>query len=137
EYKTVRYIKSKDIARNSQEENIEWDLTSQLEISRHFLETEDPMNPPPNYSDCNHPAIVVRDDSLGNTFAYIVYTCKDTLSVALDSARVVEAKINVSSNAIVSNTQIYKLNDNDIETQGTPVINASANGNFIAWTVKN
>jgi len=131
-YKEVHYIQSLPIQKNSSDENIKWNSYSRKNLSRHFLENEDVDDT--NYVDCNHPALVVRNDSLGNPFAYIVYTCKDSVSGFAKPARVVEAVINISDNTIKSNVEIYKLSTTDIEKQGTPTINASANGNYLAWS---
>ena len=131
-YKEVHYIQSYPILKNSDKENIVWNPTTRRNISKNFLALEHIGYT--NYVDCNHPAMVVRDDSLGNPRAYIVYTCKDTLSTYADSARVVEAVINVTTKAILSNKEIYKLSSSDIVKQGTPTINASANGNYLAWS---
>ncbi|MCB9221493.1 MAG: T9SS type A sorting domain-containing protein [Ignavibacteria bacterium] len=131
-YKEVHYIQSLPILKNSSDENIVWNSLSRKNLSREFLENEDINDT--TYADCNHPALVVRNDSLGNPFAYIVYTCADTSATLADSARVVEAVIDISTNTIKSNVEIYKLSTPDIEKQGTPTINASANGNYLAWT---
>lgn len=131
-YKEVHYIQSLPILKNSSDENIVWNSLSRKNLSREFLENEDINDT--TYADCNHPALVVRNDSLGNPFAYIVYTCADTSATLADSARVVEAVIDISANTIKSNIEIYKLSTPDIEKQGTPTINASANGNYLAWS---
>lgn len=129
-YKEVHYIQSLPIEKNSSNENIKWNSFSRRNLSRDFLESFEDTN----YVDCNHPALVVRNDSLGNPFAYVVYTCKDSVAGLTKPARIVEAVIDVSTNIVTSNIEIYKLSTPDIEKQGTPTINASANGNFIAWS---
>lgn len=128
----VEYIRSFPIAQNSQEANIKWDYSSKKNISEDYLSKLIPLGPKP--WNCNHPSIVVRNDSLGNQFAYIVYTCEEKNLVMGDSAKVISAKIDILTKGISSNKEIHTLSSNDIENFGTPVQNASANGNYIAWT---
>ena len=131
-YKEVHYIRSYPIARNSTSENIIWDSTSRVNLSKQYFESINIINP--KYDDCNHPALVVREDSSGFPHPYIVYTCKDSAVSHNDSAKVILAKISPLGGVVLSNQEIFKLSFNDIEKFGTPTINASADGNYIAWT---
>lgn len=129
DYMEVQYIQSIPIKKDSRQENIFWNRGLKLPLSRNFIESL----PETNYVDCNHPSIVVRD-SAGVNYAYVVYTCKDSSSSNSKFARVIYAKIKTDVSDIVYNKEIFKLSSNDIETFGTPTINASAKGNYIAFT---
>lgn len=131
-YKEVHYIRSFPIKRNSQSENIIWDSTSRVNLSKLFFESLPIV--PPKYDDCNHPALVVREDSSGLPHPYIVYTCKDSAATGSGKGRVILAKVSPYGGSVVSNKEIFRLSFNDIERFGTPTINASADGNYIAWT---
>jgi hypothetical protein len=89
---------------------------------------------PTKYDDCNHPALVVREDSSGLPHPYIVYTCKDSAVTGSGEGRVILAKVSPFGGSYDYNNEISKLSFNDIERFGTPTINASADGNYIAWT---
>lgn len=132
-YQEVKYIESIPITKNSEQENIYWNKATQIDLSDDFLANL-PIDPNKvEYPNCNNPSIVVRD-SAGTPMAYVVYTCADSNRVAGDSTRIVYAKINTMSNSIRFNNQIYHSKTDDIYRYGTPVINASSNGNYIAFT---
>jgi len=131
-YTEVQYIQSMPIEKNSQQENIEWNRATRRDLSDMFLAS---LTDPDRYADpnCNKPSIVVRD-SADKQFAYVVYTCADSIVTHDDSSRVVYAKIDTEFGNVVFNKQIYHSATNNIYEYGTPVINASANGNYVAWT---
>lgn len=131
-YKEVQYIRSFPIKRNSQSENIIWDSTSRVNLSKLFFESINPISP--KYDDCNHPALVVREDDSGLPHPYVVYTCKDSAVSHTGKGRVIFAKVSPYGTSVEANSEIFRLSFNDIERFGTPTINASANGNYIAWT---
>ncbi len=131
-YKEVHYIQSIPIQKNDLSENIRWNAGSRVNVSKDFFIRQNPLNP--LYEDCNHPALVVREDSSGIPHPYIVYTCTDSLGTGANAGRVVLSKILPIGGATVSNEEIFELNSNNIERFGTPTINASAHGNYIAWT---
>jgi type IX secretion system substrate protein len=131
-YKEVHYIRSFPIAKNSFSENIIWDSTSRINLSKHYFESINILNP--KYDDCNHPALVVREDSSGLPHPFIVYTCKDSAVTQSGKGRVILAKVSPYGGSVVSNDVIFRLSFNDIDRFGTPTINASADGNYIAWT---
>jgi type IX secretion system substrate protein len=131
-YKEVHYIQSIPIRKNDLSENIRWNAGSRVNVSKDFFIRQNPLNP--LYEDCNHPALVVREDSSGIPHPYIVYTCTDSLGTGANAGRVVLSKILPIGGATVSNEEIFELNSNNIERFGTPTINASAYGNYIAWT---
>jgi len=113
-------------------ENIKWNAGSRVNVSKDFFIRQNPLNP--LYEDCNHPALVVREDSSGIPHPYIVYTCTDSIGSGPNLGRVILSKMLPIGGGTVSNEEIFKLNSSDIERLGTPTINASAAGNFIAWT---
>jgi hypothetical protein len=129
----VQYIQSMPIEKNSLQENIEWNRGTRRNLSDMFwTESADTVGRY-QYPNCNNPSIVVRD-SAGTQFAYVVYTCVDSMEANADWARVIYAKINSEFAAVSFNDEIYYTPSKDIYEHGTPVINASANGNYIAWT---
>lgn len=131
-YKEVHYIQSIPIQKNDLSENIKWNSGSRVNVSKDFFIRQNPINP--LYEDCNHPALVVREDSSGIPHPYIVYTCTDSLGSGPNLGRVILSKILPIGGGTISNEEIFKLNSSDIERLGTPTINASAHGNYIAWT---
>jgi hypothetical protein len=131
-YKEVHYIQSIPIQKNDLSENIKWNAGSRVNVSKDFFIRQNPLNP--LYEDCNHPALVVREDSSGIPHPYIVYTCTDSLGSGPNLGRVILSKILPIGGGTISNEEIFKLNSSDIDRLGTPTINASAHGNYIAWT---
>lgn len=134
EYQEVQYIRSVPIVKNSQDENIFWNRDAKISLSKLYQESLATPPSSPEYWDCNKPAIVVKNDDYGVPFAYVVYTCKDSNISYASRAKIIYAKVNTMTDSIEFNKEIYKLSFNEIERFGTPTINASANGNYIAWT---
>lgn len=135
----VYYSRSKATARNSMTENITWETPAVLSDSSNGIGTSI------KNGDCAYPSIVVRYDSVaGKDRVYVVYACNKT-----DKDKpVFDGEHHIVENTFLWNTSNASLTKDQknkgviiarsqgdvLENWGTPVINASARGNFYAWS---
>ena len=133
----VFYRRSKPIYKDSPYENIVWN--NEVFLSAHVYRDctgGDILDSLP----CDYPSIVVRKDGT-NLKAYVVYSCYDLYSHS-PLGNVAETVIDLDNlhdedGGIITSLYgrfIGEFNGLDRKEWGTPVINASANGNYYAWS---
>lgn len=128
----VYYVQSEAIEKNSITENIVWQIPQV--VSQGYINLSE--QPVTNRS-CDFPSIVVRKDTTDSslTKAYIVYTCEGNDPEA-PTSELVETVINTEPAVplLLSSRVISEFKGFDHSRFGTPVINASSNGNYLAWS---
>ncbi|MFH1052739.1 MAG: metallophosphoesterase [bacterium] len=90
---------------------------------------------------CDHPSIIVRKKDDSTLYAYIVYDCLPYKTPSI-CGYIVESilEVNGGTASLISTHAIgsYDGAENDSSERkiewGTPVVNASANGNYYAWS---
>ena len=122
----VFYRRSIPIKKDCNEENIKWEsevlVSENVIIDSVFKVTRS----------CDYPSIVVRKDTNGVLKAYIVYSCDKKSNINMIAETILEV-----NNATVSSPNGKELSEyrgvNRFEW-GNPVVNASSNGNYYAWS---
>ncbi|MFN9340271.1 MAG: hypothetical protein ACK6BZ_12370, partial [Candidatus Kapaibacterium sp.] len=149
----VVYSRSKPMPRGLDSNRVIWDSTLSPGVQQihEIAVTQEDVIRRDNGSSierryCAYPAVVVRRDSLGEPFVYIVYTCHNNGEEDPALAWVCESTL--PAQGIESDQLLRLYNAALIETYtdgsggvqeqlrqwGTPMINASANGNFYCWS---
>ncbi len=123
----VYYRRSLPISKDSPEENIIWE--PEILVSDSTIDEGGRIK---NLVSCDYPSIVVRKDS-DTLKAYIVFSCFKNRSRSF----IAETKLNVNTSGLVQDRNGYELalyNGNNRAEWGNPVVNASSNGNYYAWS---
>ncbi|HPO64055.1 MAG TPA: hypothetical protein PK762_13330, partial [Candidatus Kapabacteria bacterium] len=123
----VYYRRSLPISKDCPEENIIWE--PEILVSDSTINETGRIN---NLVSCDYPSIVVRKDSV-SLKAYIVFSCFKNRSRSF----VAETKLDVNTSGLVQDNNGYELalyNGNNRAEWGNPVVNASSNGNYYAWS---
>ncbi len=150
--RSVYYRRSKPIKKSDGKENIEWGEEKVVSNNIRNINNNPGYkcnatnlvdNPNQIYYDCDYPSIVVRKDGPTTIKAYIVYSCENIQGENFYNAFIGLAVLDVSNEYIVSqnSNNVYDYYNTTVingiaQTSefGNPVINASANYNFIAFS---
>ncbi|MFH1051770.1 MAG: metallophosphoesterase [bacterium] len=134
----VYYRRSKKIYVNSVDQNIVWE--PEIWLSE-FITKPTCISSPIEYFDsisCDYPSIVVRKDANDSLRAYVVYTCFNENKTTHPIDFIVESTFEVNSEIIgYPNSFIieyYFADSLDRSNWGNPVINASTDGNYYAFS---
>lgn len=85
-------------------------------------------------TDCGFPSIVMRPNSSGNgSKVYIVYTCRYNQGLNIVET-ILDGDAPPGGINVPIPYSIASLEGQDLERWGTPMVNASANGNFYCWS---
>jgi hypothetical protein len=134
----IYYRRSKPMTRRYSQELIEWEPKDTL-ISKYLYEDGRFID---SLCNCIYPSIVSRFDTSANINKpriYIVYTCKKSLATThyIGDNYVIESRF-FPNDSLQSITQIGNIiaayDGYDMNKWGTPVVNASRNGNYYAWS---
>ncbi len=129
-----------DVTHNINWEDQEYMVSDSMNIYTGLLNGDNSYTS--NRQECRNPSIVVRYDNITQMIkAYIVYTCRDYydgFKYNGDVGLVVESVLdNLNANSLTIPTPIAISNYNAstrIDDWGTPVVNASYNGNYYSWS---
>jgi hypothetical protein len=135
--KGVFYSRSSILTGNSNNENIKWETPEKLlsyDISTYCI---NPFGTTLDSLSCDYPSIVVR--RINNLLkAFVVYSCYNPDKDTYPFDFIVESILNVNgeipsepNSYIIGN---YRGREYDSVNYGNPVINASAMGNYYAWS---
>ncbi|HPI20909.1 MAG TPA: hypothetical protein PKY56_11110, partial [Candidatus Kapabacteria bacterium] len=119
----VFYRRSKIVSKDCMEENIVWE--SAVLVSDNINDIQNP------YISCDYPSIVVRKD-IDTLKAYIVYSCSNNGNDGM----IVETILSVNDNIVLDKrgNKLADYSGSDRAEWGNPVVNASGNGNYYAWS---
>ncbi|HPI20079.1 MAG TPA: T9SS type A sorting domain-containing protein, partial [Candidatus Kapabacteria bacterium] len=123
----VYFRRSKPISKNCLDENLVWE--QELLVSDSILiDSNDVVARP-----CDYPSIVVRKDINGVLKAYIVYSCYKKNDKNMIAETILDLD-NLDYGQLPIGVELSEYSGFDRSIWGNPVINASSNGNYYAWS---
>lgn len=131
--KAVYYRRSVKVPRTYPADMIQWE-TREYQLSDSVERLSDGI---PERKDCAYPSLVVRQDTSGTAWVYIVYGCRDSLTTFFQPKNTVVEHRFRANDSIISTTGtghiLARAYGSNYRDWATPMINASRNGNYYTW----
>ncbi len=134
----VFYRRSLPLTQDKLDEKIEWS-PGEVYLSNALVDFHSGSSTPDTMRSCAYPSLVVRKDANGIDWVYVVYACQgdnESLLAGPHSLAIGESIFRADALPdTIPDLACYLATaaGHNLDEWGTPVINASAQGNFYAW----